>query len=399
MAMEQGAAARVQTSDRVSFSQLQQFEACPRQYFFKKVLGLAEVQSKEAVLGNVVHDLAAATMLGQPSEEVNRRAEELVAAQPLLDLDQDLPQVLHMLQACRRYKPLKPDAERQVEQWLEVEVDGIQVVMKADLIESTPERVRITDWKTSFKVFGLDETQQLDVYALCLAHQAGSRPIEVALRFLRYGERKGLLQRESSVEDRERVLTWIRHLVARIDAAQRLPWRVGFPATPGRSCTACPFAVQCLLSRAQEFDVAEAGGLDLMKAVYEAALTEPADETAGKELGGWLLILERALEITRGWLRTYVEQHGGFDLGGRVFNLYFRTSLACRDMAGFFAALKTTLAEHGDDDPWQYLKIDTTKAKKLFATPLGQELRAEYWEEFAEPYFAHRSAQADEAGA
>lgn len=382
---------------RVSFSRLQQFEACPRQYFFKAELKLPEAPSKSLVLGNVVHTLAAEIMMGRPPAEVDRMAEELVAKEPLLEPEEDLPVVLSMSRAAQRFRSLGPQVERQVEQWLEVDIgEGVCLRGKADLIEIASDRIRITDWKTNFKAYGINQTQQLDLYALCLAQRHPGRPVTVQLRFLRYGERKGLDARESTPADQQRVREWACQAAAAIQEAHRMPWLLGFSPAPGRACKTCPYAPQCLVLRAQELGVSEEGGLNLLRAVLEGAFAEPTDGQTAAEIGGWVLVLERALEIMRQWLRLRVERTGPVQVGGREFGLYFSTGWELRDPAGFFKGLQEALAEHAEgEDPWSYFRLDADKVKRLAATPIGKELLAEYAEQVvSRSYFSHRDAQA-----
>lgn len=351
---------------KVSFSRLSQFQLCPRQYWFRQELRLPEVPSKPLVLGTVVHQLAE-VVLSDPTAEIEQRAQELVTSSPLLSED-DLPVILKMVQAIRQYEVL-PQAELQVERWLEMPIaDGLLFRGKADLIEVTPEQVRITDWKTGWMEYGVDETQQLDLYAALLSQERPGVPIWVQLRFLRYGEQRGLVGRESTPEHQERALQWARQVADAIAAAHQMPWRVGFPARPGRACKTCSYAPQCLLLRAQELGVDDSGGLELLRAVLEAVFAEPQDEEAAANAASWLLVLERAVEILRQWLRAYVERAGPVETGGLRLGLRFATGWEVHDWEVFLRGLKEL-----NLNPRDYLRVNDN-LKELAATEQGQEL-------------------------
>lgn len=370
-------------AQKVSYSRLQNFETCPRQYFFRYELGLPEPPSHALALGTVVHTLLEMTMLGQPKAEVDRRAEELVAATPPLKLDADLPVVLEMLRRARRFQPLAPDAERQVEQWLELDVGGgVLLRGKADLIEVARSGVRLTDWKTGWKSYGVDDTRQLDLYAAAVARAHPGAPIWVQLRFLRYGEQKGLVGRESGPEHQEAALAWVQEVAADIREAQSLPWQVGFPARPGPACGTCSYALQCLQTQAQERGVDGACGPELLRAVLGGEFREPEDAGAAAHLAGWLRVLDRAVKTLKEWLQGWAERHGPVAQGGEELAMRFHTSWRLRDATGFFQALHELLAEHGDGtDPWSFFRLDERQAGKLAKTPAGQELLREYAEE------------------
>lgn len=378
---------------KVSFSKLRAFEVCPRLYWFQSVLKLPGEPSKSLELGTVVHEVVARWLQEGAKADPERLAEELVTANPLLTIEEDLPAVIQMLDGCRKFfVPLSPYAERRVEEWVEAEIgQGLVLTGRVDLIESDGEKVRITDWKTGFKTFGTDDTQQLDLYAWAVSRQYGGQPTEVRLWFLRYGPRKGIVMRESTPEHQQQAVEWAAGVAEQIRQASELPWQAGFPARPGNHCKTCPYAVQCLMIRAQELAVdPNAGGLDLFRDVLAGVLpTGEIGWVEAAELGAWCLVLERALQSVKERLREYVQRHGPVEVGGEEFGIYTRTSWECRDLPGLVAAL-----EEVGEAAWSYLKVDSQKIKKLMQTTLGDAVR-EYVQEVQEPYFSHRAAEGE----
>ncbi len=375
----------------VSFSKLGAFESCPLQYWLRHVLKLPVAPARAPELGNVVHEAIAAELQGQDGMKL---AQELVHKNPLLDVEKDLPAALKMVEGCRRYfRPLSAHAERLVEEWLEVELDqGYILRGRADLVEVDPNTVLITDWKTNWEVFSLEDTCQLDLYARWAAVRFPGRRVMVRLRFLRYGPRKGIVMRESTPEHQEMAMNWARGLVARIREAGRLPRSVGFPACPGRTCKTCSHSVQCLFLRAQELAVPDDAPQDLLQAVLNGVVPEASGLAEAQELGLWILVLERSLSVIKDRLRSFTEAHGPVVAGGEQFGIFFRASAECGDSQSF----GTALTEAGIN-PWEHVQWDPDWLKQFFKSPLGEKLKEQFFTETAEAYFWHRVA-GEEAG-
>lgn len=107
---------------KVSWSQVNTFNDCPRKWASEKLDGIKSESSPAMELGSFIHDEIEQAIKGQENTK---------------------PYVVTALELVEKFNPTEYEAER----WLNYSQEDIEIAGKADVVIDKPRRV-IIDWKT-----------------------------------------------------------------------------------------------------------------------------------------------------------------------------------------------------------------------------------------------------------
>lgn len=235
----------------LSFQQLDDYRTCPLKYRYVHVLRVPLLAHHRVVFGSAVHKAVQqhfqARLLGRPLGE-----DELLAAfraawvsEGFLSREHEEERLRsgeELLRRFHRQDAADPVAPTAVEQDFAFWVERNKVVGRYDLVVENEGQVAVLDFKTG----GVDtqkaarerveESLQLDVYALAQLRTRGRLPDWVELRFLESGLRAG---RRPTLERAEACESVVRDTAAQIrrrDFAARPSWL---------ACSQCAFRDIC----------------------------------------------------------------------------------------------------------------------------------------------------------
>jgi len=341
-----------------SYSKLSMFETCPYRYYLRYVCGIPEPPTEALQVGTATH--AAISRLLKGEIDIDLVVEEEIRKQDLLSLEKHFPEVLKMVQNFASAFVRPTGSQVATEMALERGLGKHTIIGFADLVCETPGQVIITDFKTGWKRYGAEDTQQLALYSWMVRERFPGKVIKARLWWLRY--RRGL-QVEVEV-NADGAAAWAERLIGEIADAAQWPGDIGYSRNVGTACGPCPFAGDCL------------------------GIHVPDDV---RELAGLALRLEACLQRVKAALKKHVSAAGPVEIGGEVWDLYPRASWKFSDVR----AVHEFLAEYVRD-PWKYLKVDTQKIAPLLKGELGEDLRA-LGEEVKAVYLGHKPAAKEAA--
>jgi CRISPR/Cas system-associated exonuclease Cas4 (RecB family) len=339
-----------------SFTRLSEFETCPYMYYLRYVCGIEEPPTEALQLGKAVH--GAISRLLQGEHDINYVVEEEVKKQELLTLDKHFSEVYGMVDNFAACFAVPPGSRLFSELFLEKPLGDHKLIGYADLVQEMPGEVIITDFKTGWKQYEAEDTQQLALYAWMVRDKFPGKPVKARLWWLRY-------KRGPQVEvevDADGAAAWAEKLIAQVEEAAAWPGDMGYSRNVGTACASCAFSGRCL------------------------GIHVPEDPS---ELAGLALRLEACLERVKALLKERVSAAGPVEIGGEVWDLYPRVSWKFDDVQAVYNFLAGCVR-----DPWKYLKVDTQKIAPLLKGELGEDLRA-LGEQFTTVYLGHKPLGAD----
>jgi DNA helicase-2/ATP-dependent DNA helicase PcrA len=165
----------------VSYSQLNTYERCPRQYMYGSVLNLRGRQSRQALAGNVIHTVleqfykSFKTARDATMDDLLGLYEAAFAAAAFeneLERRQHYDDGLEMVKAFFEEERKRTTEPHLIEQWFEFTLGTVKVRGRVDRIDRHPDgRFEVIDYKTgraeSKKAYAT-ENLQLPIYAMAM---------------------------------------------------------------------------------------------------------------------------------------------------------------------------------------------------------------------------------------
>jgi len=330
-----------------SFSRLDKFQRCPAAFHAQYILGGTEPPTEPLILGKAVHAvIQAALATGRDDTAFFRAVSHAVADMAPVGIDPE--EVLRL--ACQPAVLREIPHVNRIEQHFQMPLDpadpfGPEIQGYLDLWRDDGPEALLVDWKTNRNAYGPLNTHQLGLYAGWLSQSTG-KPVRGKLVFLRTGEiREHLYDPDNGIAAaREWALETALEIRERLYRLQSGGSRETlFPATPGDACTYCGWAASC------------AGG----EIAVPAAAQDYGEAVA---LGRKILRLEGALDILKGHLRGYVENHGPVQVDSREFRI--APSNYWKWPQESLRAAVTAMEAEGFD-PFQVLSLTAAGLKKL----------------------------------
>ncbi|MBT8208776.1 MAG: ATP-dependent helicase [Acidimicrobiia bacterium] len=245
----------IDENHRLSPSQAEAYDRCPRRYALERRLGIGDEQTVYLEFGNLIHAVL---------EDAERAALDAGEARSTVDMA--------IAALSDRFDPVpfggKPwsDAWRArgeralahlytywpgdgvavaLERKLAAEIAGVQWVGKADRIDRTSNGLKIVDYKTSSRMPTVAEAAQslqLGYYFFALAEDEEmaqfGEPVEAELWFVTQTKRKSLATRSFKPDQRDEVLERLADAARGILAEE-------WPATPNDGCDRCRVRLVC----------------------------------------------------------------------------------------------------------------------------------------------------------
>lgn len=241
---------------RLSPSGAATFEQCPRRWRFRYVDRLPDPPGVEALVGTFAHRVLEHLMQQHPSRRTKDDARRLARASwpeisgsdDYRDLELDEEQALRFRwQAWRAIEglwdledPARVDVEA-TEQQVSVTLDGVPFRGVVDRVESEPDGLVISDYKSGRAPparYAPGRLQQVLLYAAAIAEETGEQPVRARLLYL--GQKivaTGITSAELAGAVEQLRSTW--------DAIGDACHTDDFAARPGPLCDYCPYAELC----------------------------------------------------------------------------------------------------------------------------------------------------------
>ena len=241
---------------RLSPSGAATFEQCPRRWRFRYVDRLPDPPGPNALVGTFAHRVLEHLMQQHPSRRTKDDARriaraswpEMSGSEDYRDLELDEEQALEFRwQAWRAIEglwdledPSSVDVQA-TEQQVSVTLDGVPFRGVVDRVESEPDGLVISDYKSGRAPtarYAPGRLQQVLLYAAAIAEETGERPVRARLLYL--GQKivaTGVTPVELGGAVEQLKSTW--------DAIGDACHTDDFSARPGPLCDYCPYAELC----------------------------------------------------------------------------------------------------------------------------------------------------------
>lgn len=219
-----------------SFSRLSLYATCPYRFYLKYVLGRQEPVTKPLALGKAVHKGVELRIKGASEEEAVMAAIIESDFHPEVDLEEmeRLIRVALMVKGETEVHFVLPLAHG----------SNLKVQGYIDLLSESA----FFDWKTNWRMYGVNDTMQLALYAWAIMQTTGRDIVRGTLYFLRYKKPLSYLY---TFQEAEKARQWAYELALeiseKVSVVELFPDMSiqAFQATPGSHCKHCPFALEC----------------------------------------------------------------------------------------------------------------------------------------------------------
>lgn len=241
---------------RLSPSQGEAYETCPRRYVLERRLGVGDGSSPYAMYGSLIHKVL--ELAERRALEAGRDRSELSEAIAILDevwdVAADFGSTVYnakwRAKGCKLLErlydewPPQSGVPVELERQLELEVEGVAWYGYADRIERRRDgRLAIVDYKTSGTVptkKAMEESMQLGFYVLAASQDEDLQPLgDVGAGETWYpaGRAKGWT--------RSLDMTRLDDIAERMASVSRAVSAEAWPATPGDACGTCAVRIIC----------------------------------------------------------------------------------------------------------------------------------------------------------
>ena len=234
---------------RLSPSQADTYNSCPRLYALERRLRLGDASSPYAHFGSLVHaalEIAERDVIGTGAQHasLDRAIDAIDEVWGEADFGSDELNAAWRQQAIECIGNLyekwpHPDGRPvDVERYVEADVDGVQWIGKIDRIEETDGGLRVVDYKTSRGATPIKEAErsiQLAFYASAIEPEG---PVAGAEMWFPRARTKSLTTRELDLGALPEVEQLMEEITASIKAERWEP-------TPGKHCERCQFKGSC----------------------------------------------------------------------------------------------------------------------------------------------------------
>ena len=227
-----------------SYSTLDVYLNCPRQFYLKKILKkYTKVKSDNLAIGTGAHGFLQFYAMHPKAtrrecETAYRNAVEVSKLEHKLAVRQFQPLVKTYMESGKR---LTPKDSTCVEKKYLIECHGVPFIAYVDIID---DKDRVCDYKTSsfpYKTLRVQESLQLTLYALCYYEEYGVLPWRVGYQIL--------LKDFSGVQE-----LWDARTLSQIESARQLVKTcddevqncTNFEARRGKKCSYCDYKSSCL---------------------------------------------------------------------------------------------------------------------------------------------------------
>lgn len=231
-----------------SFSRLNTYEKCPYRFFLKYVRLLEEDVTKPLALGKAIHGTIEAFINGSDKEDALLSGYAASEMHPEVTRDE--------LESLLRAAPIfsgMGKTEIHFELPLSDDEEAPRIQGYIDLVE----QIRITDWKSNFRLYAISDSWQLPLYAWAHMKLTGFTHVWGRLFFLRYPKYMSSPKYSRMIEFSEADAARRRayELASRIEGLLNRWEATGhdelsfFPALPSKECKNCSFAIECYKKR------------------------------------------------------------------------------------------------------------------------------------------------------
>ncbi|MGB9880132.1 MAG: RecB family exonuclease [Anaerolineae bacterium] len=358
-----------------SYSQFEKFNLCPRSYFEAYCAQAPQVKTPELELGELAHRAIERVITGKirPDQVLDWAVAQ--SSGTLWLGEKEAAMVADW--TARFFDAFRSDGEIACEKEFKAEVDGIPVKVRIDILQRVKNRVIITDLKTNTEAYEPLDTMQIPLYAWVVGRALGVEQVEGRLWFLRYSFRPMRAEVLTPAET-EKARAWAVKTAQEIEAARAMPGLMGFPERPGAGCRVCGTPLQC-------------------SSIYPSCgdytrMTEPE----AKEMAGYAIRLEAALNLLKKYLQNYLTQSQARSIAVNDEHWGNYPKAVYRLASGEKVKELFEVIVRAGKDPWEFLSVNPWTLLRRD----NQEIRA--WLEAnasktVEPYFTHRERPPEEA--
>lgn len=207
--------------------------------------------------------------------------------------------------------------------------DNVFLRAKIDRLDLNATSVKITDYKTGFG--GKADAFQCNIYAYMVSkHYPNIQNFEVVIHYVRTNWKETWRfsrDKLSGIEFQIRAIT------------EAIENDKNFKAKPGSRCSNCMVAFAC---------DRKASSIKTIEKIKNA-----------EKVAGDILALEAQIEAKKEMLKSWVQDNGEVSVNGEKFSFFPMETMKSDTRELSSALIKNNI------EPWDYLKGDTTKIKKL----------------------------------
>lgn len=344
-----------------SNTQFNLFNGCPQAYKFRYIDKLPERTSEFAILGRLIHDIIAeydrhllANKLGTDITALPKIAALIMGKQDpghgidWLAIHWEMDKIVEAFGGAH---VCHPEVTVGVEETIDVPIDDeTTVTTRLDLLEIEGNVATIVDYKTDHQIRSqtdVEKDSQLHRYAWAVSKAYPQvEEFRGRLEFVRYGAVREVILDGAAIDKTEEAI------LAQI---ARMKAETAYLPTPGAGCAWCSYINQCEA-------IINIGDQQIV-----CLREEDADRIADE-----LALLERQVDDRKAALKFWCNKHGNVVRNGLAWGFWPSFTDSIGDIQKFH-----TLVAGAGLDPYAYLKVDMTQAKKLYKHPaIGDKVQS-----------------------
>lgn len=230
--------------DTFSFSRLSLYDDCPRRFYYKYVLGLAEKEGVPLWLGKAIHKAIECKIAGDSFDSA------LVQGMASINFNPAVP--FNEMKFLLNNMPANVQGKTEHYFKLPLNEDGTLFIQGyIDLLQGN----EITDWKSNRKMYGVNDTAQIGLYAWSLRQLYGYDEVIGKLYFLRFKRESAFVYDAHTMDlTRQWALQLANEIVAKLhEVEQGAVWKGIFPPVRSTKCSHCSFAIECYRSQSLNY--------------------------------------------------------------------------------------------------------------------------------------------------
>lgn len=225
--------------DTFSFSRLTTYEDCPRRFYYQYIEKLEQKESVPLLLGKAIHAAVECKLAGDSFESA------LVQGMASVDFNSSVPYQDMTFMLGNVPETIKGETEV----YFKIPLDQKETIFLQGFIDVV-NGVEIVDWKSNRRMFGINDTTQMALYAFALHTLYGYEEIKARMFFLRFRKESTFIYDQQMMAYAK---AWALDLALEIrEQIERLDFEyyehVFLPQLSSK-CSYCPFSVECYQSR------------------------------------------------------------------------------------------------------------------------------------------------------
>ena len=225
--------------DTFSYSRLTTYEDCPRRFYYQYIEKIEQKETVPLLLGKAIHAAVERKIAGDSFESA------LVQGMASVDFNSEVP-----YQDMEFMLGNVPDAiTGETEVYFKIPLNHNETIFLQGFIDvvNTDE---IIDWKSNRKIFAINDTTQMALYAYALQQLYGYDEVKARMYFLRFRkESKFVYDRQTTAYAKSWALDLALEIQEQLGRLNFEYYEHVFLPQLSSKCRYCPFSIACYQSR------------------------------------------------------------------------------------------------------------------------------------------------------